>query len=62
VATRPGYAPETRSERIEPFELEPHDVSSTLVRERVRRGEPIDGLVVPEVADYMAANGLYRDG
>jgi nicotinate-nucleotide adenylyltransferase len=64
VATRPGHIVEstrrTTSPRIRIFELEPHPVSSTELRERVRRGEPIDGLVVPEVAAYVAANGLYR--
>ena len=50
VATRPGYAPTTASPRIRTFELEPHPVSSSEIRERVRSGEPIDGLVAPEVA------------
>jgi nicotinate-nucleotide adenylyltransferase len=62
VATRPGYAPGTSSERIETFELEQHDVSSTEIRGRIGRGEPIDGLVVPDVAAYIAEHGLYRDG
>jgi nicotinate-nucleotide adenylyltransferase len=59
VATRPGHAPEAASPRIRIFELEPHPVSSTQLRERVRKGEPIDGLVVPEVARYVAEHGLY---
>ena len=59
VATRPGHAPTTTSPRIRIFELEPHPVSSTELRERIRRGEPIDGLVVPEVAAYVARNGVY---
>jgi len=59
VATRPGYRPEAPSERVQPFDLEPHDVSSTEIRDRVRRGEPLDGLVVPEVAAYIAEHGLY---
>ena len=61
VAARPGYAPPVdNSDRIELFELEPHDVSSSEIRARVRRGEPIDGLVVPAVAAYIAEHGLYR--
>jgi nicotinate-nucleotide adenylyltransferase len=60
VATRPGFAPECRHERIEPFELEPHAVSSTELRRRARAGEPLDGLVVPAVAAYIASHGLYR--
>jgi nicotinate-nucleotide adenylyltransferase len=62
VATRPGYALEEHSPRVEGFEIPPHDVSSSLVRERVARGEPVDGLVVPEVAVYIAEHGLYRHG
>lgn len=62
VATRPGYAPEASSDRIEVFELEPHEVSSTAIRERVRRGDPLDGLVVPAVAAYIAEHDLYRQG
>ena len=62
VATRPGHSVEEASSRIEPFEIPPHDVSSTLVRERARRGEALDGLVVPGVASYIATHGLYRDG
>ena len=60
VATRPGWEPDESSERIEIFELEPHPVSSTEIRERARRGESIDGLVVPAVAAYIAEHDLYR--
>jgi nicotinate-nucleotide adenylyltransferase len=35
-------------------------VSSTDVRARVRRGEPVDALVAAPVADYIRARGLYR--
>ena len=62
VATRPGYAPTTTSPRIRTFELEPYPVSSSEIRERVRDGEPIDHLVMPEVAAYIAAHGLYDRG
>ncbi len=60
VATRPGYHAEPGSDRIEIFELEPHDISSTEIRARVRSGEPLDGLVTPEVAAYIAEHDLYR--
>ncbi len=36
------------------------DVSSSQVRERVRRGLPVEELVGPVVASYVAAHGLYR--
>lgn len=62
VAARPGFSPETGSDRIELFELKPYDVSSTEIRSRVRQGEPIDGLVAPAVAAYIARHKLYSDG
>jgi nicotinate-nucleotide adenylyltransferase len=62
VAARPGYPPALASDRVHGFELEPHDVSSSEIRSRVGRGEPIDGLVVPAVAAYIAEHGLYCDG
>jgi nicotinate-nucleotide adenylyltransferase len=38
------------------------EVSSSQVRERVRDREPIEDLVVPAVAEYIAEHGLYRAG
>jgi nicotinate-nucleotide adenylyltransferase len=69
VATRPGYPRERlepvlgrlrRPDRVELFELEPHPIASRDVRARVARGEPIDGLVPPEVAELVRKLGLYR--
>lgn len=62
VATRPGYPREPlgRPDRVLFFEIEPLPVSSTEVRERVARGEPIDDLVPPAVAALIEGEGLYR--
>jgi nicotinate-nucleotide adenylyltransferase len=69
VATRPGYSRErldevlgrlSRPERVELFDMEPVDVSSRQIRDRVARGEPIDGLVPPDVAALIESLGLYR--
>lgn len=60
VGARPGYTPAATSARIELFELEPHPIASSQIRERVRRGESLDGLVEPSVARYIAQHGLYR--
>ncbi len=35
------------------------DMSSSLVRKRLTAGEPIDDLVGPEVAAYIAEHELY---
>jgi nicotinate-nucleotide adenylyltransferase len=69
VASRPGYPRQrlervleglVRPERVLLFEIEPVTVSSSEIRERVARGEPIDGLVPPTVAAEISRRGLYR--
>jgi nicotinate-nucleotide adenylyltransferase len=69
VATRPGYPREqldavleqlSRPERVLFFELEPLPISSRAIREHVARGEPVDGLVPPPVAELIEELGLYR--
>jgi len=46
-------------ERIVEFELEPLPISSSGIRERVARRQPIDDLVPPAVAEQIARLGLY---
>jgi nicotinate-nucleotide adenylyltransferase len=69
VATRPGYPRErlqtvldrlSRPERVQFFEIEPLPISSEDIRDRVARGEAIDGLVPPAVAELIRSRGLYR--
>ena len=50
-----GLIGRARVVRVEPLPL-----SSTLVREKVRRGEDISGLVPEPVAAYIYEKGLYR--
>ena len=68
VAMRPGVPDErvreaharlSAPDRISYFDLEPLPVSSSLVRERAARGEPIDDLVPPKVAEAIGRLGLY---
>jgi nicotinate-nucleotide adenylyltransferase len=71
VAMRPGV-PDRRlreardrleaPDRVLYFEMEPSPVSSTEVRERVARGDTIDGLVPAVVADAILRLGLYAGG
>jgi nicotinate-nucleotide adenylyltransferase len=69
VATRPGYprsrldavlARLARPERVLFFEIEPLPISSRDLRGRVARGQSIDGLVPPAVAELVSELGLYR--
>lgn len=69
VATRPGYPRErleetlervSRPERVFFFEIPALPVSSREIRDRVARGEPVDDLVPPAVAELIRERGLYR--
>jgi nicotinate-nucleotide adenylyltransferase len=42
------------------LEMEPIEISSSAVRERVAGGEPVEDLVGPAVAAYIAEHDLYR--
>ncbi len=42
------------------FQMTRVDISSSLVRDRVAEGLPIDYLVAPDVASLITANGWYR--
>ncbi len=64
VALRVGGPPITEPQPtgfpLAPLHMPMIEVSSSLVRERVRRGLPVEELVGPDVASYIAAHGLYR--
>jgi nicotinate-nucleotide adenylyltransferase len=69
VATRPGYPRERldavleelrRPERVELFDMDPVPISSSEIRDRVARGEPVDALVPPAVGGEIERLGLYR--
>jgi nicotinate-nucleotide adenylyltransferase len=44
----------------QPIDLPPFSVSSTEIRARVAAGQPIEGLVTPAVARYIAEHSLYQ--
>ena len=63
VGTRSGFPPPDLArygDRVLSFELASPPVSSTEVRERIARGESLDGLVPPAVARAIEEHGLYR--
>jgi nicotinate-nucleotide adenylyltransferase len=75
IAARPGHEPgagldtlvehlgEERVERLRDnvVPMRPVKISSTAIRERVRKGISIDGLVPEAVRRYIESHGLYRD-
>jgi nicotinate-nucleotide adenylyltransferase len=69
VGTRPGYEREQfedvlarlqRPERVLFFDIEPVPISSRELRERLTKGDSVDGLVPPAVAQLARELGLYR--
>lgn len=61
AVVRPGYSIRGKfADLIEKFEMDAVDISSTDIRERVRSGEPIAGLVPGPVEDYIKSKGLYN--
>jgi len=62
VRSSPCAASGSPSRDVRVLEIEPLDISSSAVRERAARGEPIEALVGQAVADYIAEHGLYGAG
>jgi nicotinate-nucleotide adenylyltransferase len=60
VALAPLLEHGAREDRVRFLSMPPLDVSSSLVRQRARRGESIAQLVGPAVAAYVDLNRLYR--
>jgi nicotinate-nucleotide adenylyltransferase len=64
VGTRSGYPPpdlERYGASVIPFSLASPPISSSDVRARIQRGEPIDDLVPSGVARLIGERGLYRN-
>ncbi len=51
-----------RAGTVEILSGPPDDVSSTMIRDRIRRDLPVKDLVPPAVEEYIHKNGLYADG
>ncbi|MPZ23443.1 MAG: nicotinic acid mononucleotide adenylyltransferase, partial [Dehalococcoidia bacterium] len=66
LAGRPGSAytaegaREVPADRVETVDMPRVDISSTLVRERVRAGLPFEAFLPAAVAAYVRSQGLYR--
>lgn len=41
--------------------MQPIDISSTMIRDKLAEGRPIGGFVPPVVLEYINKNGLYKD-
>jgi len=65
VFARPGWAPQASAAvraagAVERVDMPPLDISSTVILERVARGEDIARLVPPQVLQYISSHRLYR--
>ena len=62
VATRPGWGEDSDyEERIKRVVIPGVEVSSSMIRDRIRGHEPIDYLVPAAVGRYIRDKGLYRE-
>ena len=48
--------------RLALIEMPPRDISATMIRQRVARGQSLRGLVTPAVEDFIRRRGLYLSG
>lgn len=53
------YAKANLGENVLIFDVKPFQVSSSLIRENIRRKEPCDGLLDAKIIEYIKENGLY---
>lgn len=69
VALRPGWPVEALPDHpslpsihdsVDVFSSVPIDLSSTMIRTRIRGGLPVDWLVTPDVLEIIERNGIYR--
>jgi len=64
VINRPGFSiRDVKREFAEKalfIELPLMDVSSTMIRENIKNGKPIDSLVLPEIKEYIKEHNLYK--
>ena len=56
-----GYLREKYNAHITVMDMEPVDASSSEIRRRVASGESLEGLVLPEVEQYIIDHDLYKD-
>lgn len=61
AAGRPGFSPGGKfSAMIQSFDMTPVNVSSTMIRQKVRSGQSISGLLPPAVEEYIFKCNLYK--
>lgn len=72
LAPRPGYMMDEIEKKIRRYTTafgtavrvvknDMLDISSTQIKEEIRAGRSISGLVIPEVEQYINEHGLYRE-
>jgi nicotinate-nucleotide adenylyltransferase len=60
VAKRPGFHVSNDVSHIKFINIEARDISSSQVRDMLKKGEDIDGIVPDRVLEYIRDNKLYK--
>jgi len=62
AVNRPGFSPGGKfASKVRYFDMPSVDISSTMIREKIRSGESVIGLLPPKVEIYIMQEGLYRN-
>jgi nicotinate-nucleotide adenylyltransferase len=62
IATRPGWGMDSPyGDRVTKIQAPGLEISSSMIRERIQKKEPIDYLVPHPVVKYIRNKGLYRE-
>ncbi len=60
IFSRPGFSKDNSKLKVETIDMGEVNISSTRIRECIRKNNPIGDMVPKQVADYITENNLYK--
>ncbi|MBR5154914.1 MAG: nicotinate-nucleotide adenylyltransferase [Clostridia bacterium] len=59
--TRADYYRQKYNANVRLIEVDPMDISSSEIRDRIKKGQDVSGLIDEQVFDFIKKNGIYKD-